>query len=215
VSIYSLWGATPKELYAVGGGGSGVILHSKDGGKTFSKQASGVKGGWLYQVTGKGDEVYAVGKEDHGEGTRAVLLVTKDHGNHWARLPTPEATGDYETITHLCFSDSGKMFATTSYEVFETSSRGKSWQSLLRTENAEILGFACRGKDLYVGGRARHFHHSRDEGATWSDDELKSAFSGQAMASVQAVHITPTGGVFAGGEGEYKDSSGSLFRLNP
>jgi photosystem II stability/assembly factor-like uncharacterized protein len=215
VSVYGLWGPNPKELYAVGGGSGGTILYSKDSGKTFTKQAASTKGGWLYQVVGNGAEVFAVGKEDQGERSKAVLLATKDHGKNWKRLAPPKPKSEFETISHVCFSDTGKMYIATSYDVYATTDRGKNWQNLLTTENTEILAFACRGKELYVGGRNRSFHHSTDDGATWHDDELKPAFTGIAYASVQAVHITAQGDVFAGGEGEYKDHSGSLFRLNP
>jgi len=212
--IYSLWASNSLEFYAVGGGGAGVILYSKDGAKTFTKQSPGTKGGWLYYVIGNGDEVFVAGKEDIREGSRGVLLVTKDRGKNWKRLPVPTATSEFQSITHICFADSSRMFITTSYEVYVTADRGKSWENLFSTENAEILGFACKGKDLYVAGRGRHFHHSSDGGATWNNNELTPVFTGKAMASVQAVHITERGDVVAGGEGEYSDYSGSLFRLN-
>jgi photosystem II stability/assembly factor-like uncharacterized protein len=214
VGVYSLWGSNPKELYGVGGGGGGVIVYSKDGGKTFTKQSAGTKGGWLYQVVGDGSEVFVVGKEDAGEHSKGVLLVTKDHGRSWKRLPPPKATDDFQSITHLCLSGTNKMFITTSYEVYVTTNRGKTWERLLTTEGAEILDFACHGTELYVAGRGRHFHHSTNQGTTWTDSELDPVFTGKAMASVQAVHVTGNRDVFAGGEGEYTDHSGSLFRFN-
>jgi photosystem II stability/assembly factor-like uncharacterized protein len=142
------------------------------------------------------------------------LLVTRDHGKNWKRITPPKPTGDDQSITHVCFAGSGKMFVTTSYKVYTTTNRGKSWESLFTTDSAEILDFACRGKEIYVAGRGRHFHHSIDEGRTWNDGELNPVFTGKAMASVQAVHVTERGEAFAGGEGEYSDHSGSLFRLN-
>jgi photosystem II stability/assembly factor-like uncharacterized protein len=214
VSIYSLWAPDSREFYAVGGGGGGAILHSQDGGKTFTKQSPGIKGGWLYDVVGNGDEVFVAGKEDQGEGSRGVLLVTKDHGKNWKRVTLPAPTDEFQSITHICFSDPSKMYITTSYEVLVTANRGKTWKNLFSTNGAEILGFACKGKELYVAGRGRHFHHSSDGGATWNDNELTPVFTGKAISSVQAVHITERGDVFAGGEGEYTDMSGSLFRLN-
>lgn len=211
---YSLWGAAPSELYALGGS-SGNLFYSKDGGKTFAKEPLGVKPGWLYQVLGNGNDVFVAGKEDQGSGSKAVLLVTQDHGKHWKRLTPPKAKRNFETVSHLCFSESGQMFITTSYDVYSSPNRGKTWKAILSTDNVEILALACRGKELYVGGRGRMFRHSRDEGATWTDDELAPLFTGKAMASVQAIHVTERGQVFAGGEGEYTDYSGSLFRLNP
>lgn len=209
--VQSLWGTKSGEFYGVGGTS---IVYSKDGGKTFTKQTSGVKGGWLYQVVGSGDEVFVVGKEDKGQQSRSVLLVTKDHGKNWKRLTPPKSDSEFDVLTNLCFSDTGKMFATTSYEVYVSANRGKSWEQIFATDSAEILGFACRGKEIYVAGRGRNFHHSTDEGKSWNHDELVPVLTGKAWSSIQAVHITEQGDVFAGGEGEYTNSSGSLFRLN-
>jgi photosystem II stability/assembly factor-like uncharacterized protein len=212
VVIYGLWGATPTELYAVGGGKGGVIYYSKNGGKKFTKQSSGTTGGWLHAVVGNGKDVFVAGSEKQKQGTRAVLLVTKDQGKRWSRLPIA-ALGENEDALHgICFTSSGKMFVTSTYSVLASNDRGRTWEKVHSTNQVELLGLACSDKEVFVSGRNRTFLSSQDEGKTWNDQTLQKLFTGKAFASVETVFVTGDGDVFAGGEGEYTDHSGSLFR---
>ncbi len=213
IEIYSVWGPSAKELYAVGKGKkTSVILYSKDGGKTFKPQSTPLKYGRLYAVASHGNEMFVPGYEAETEAAIPVLVVSKDKGKHWKRYTTaPKTKRESDSFTGVCFTDSGKMVLSLEYEVFMSSDQGKSWKSVKETKG-KVLSLACAGQEIFASGTSRTFYHSRDEGATWSDNEIKDLFSDQLRTAMNKIFVTDGGDVYVGGDGIFSEKTGSLFR---
>ena len=111
--LVSLWASSPSDVYAVGyqqdslGYFEGVILHSTDGGETWTPTASPYPRpagagpsvspfpyDRLFQaVWGSGDTVYVSGRQTDAAGvSRGVVIVSTDGGSSWGpaeELPQP------------------------------------------------------------------------------------------------------------------------------
>ena len=213
IEIYSVWGPSAKELYAVGKGKkTSVILYSKDGGKTFKPQSTPLKYGRLYAVVSHGNEMFVAGYEAETEAAIPVLVVSKDKGKHWKRQTTaPKTKRESDSFTGVCFTESGKLVLSLEYEVYVSSDDGKSWKSVKETKG-KVLSLACSGQEIFVSGTSRTFYHSRDEGATWGDSEIKDLFIDQLRTAMNKVFTTDGGDVYVGGDGIFSEKTGSLFR---
>ena len=104
------------------------------------------------------------------------------------------------------------MLVAITYSVFATSDDGSHWTALYRGEHHELLALGCLGDEVFVGGRGI-FLHSRDEGATWYNEELDSLYTSEMVGMYQAIGFGSKGEVYVGGEGSYNPATvGSLFR---
>jgi photosystem II stability/assembly factor-like uncharacterized protein len=78
--------------------------------------------------------------------------------------------------------------------------------------NDEVLSVACLGQEVFVAGKSKNFHHSRDEGATWENAELQALYVDDLRAPMQSTFVTDGGDVYVAGGGIHSEKSGSLFR---
>lgn len=221
---YGIWGSGPGDVYAVGGGGKPFIARSIDHGATWIELATPVIKGSFYSVSGTGPrELLVAGTEPSGApATRtglspmsAVFLRSTDSGRHWTRLPTfKSTTTKFEESRGACFNSRG-LFAASSYALHFTSNLGRTW-NLVKAVNAEVLALACRGDEVFVGGRNRKLFASRDGGATWVEDPIGPLFAAPSLSSVQAAFVSEGGEAYVGLEGLYVGARrGSLFRRSP
>ncbi|MCX5990868.1 MAG: PKD domain-containing protein [Chloroflexi bacterium] len=80
--LYDVWGSSDSDVYAVGS--SGTILHSTDGGNSWSRVQNSGTTQWLYGVWGRSaSDIYAVG----GQGT----IVHYD-GTSWSAMASSGTT---------------------------------------------------------------------------------------------------------------------------
>jgi photosystem II stability/assembly factor-like uncharacterized protein len=207
--VYDVWGPNAQEIYAVGYGKT--LYYSKDAGKTFKPLSPPIRAGRFFTIVGRGKELFLAGHESDGERRIPILLVSKDKGKKWTRRTAPKTKRDTDMLSGLCFLDSGKIVVTTDYEVFVSSNQGKAWKSTKQATGG-VLSLACSGKEVFVSGKNRTFYHSSDEGATWSDDEIKDLFIDNLRTSMYTVFVTDGGDVYVGGDGINSLRSGSLFR---
>jgi photosystem II stability/assembly factor-like uncharacterized protein len=210
------------DLYAVGGktGGGLLLAHSSDHGATWAEESLGdIESGWLYAVAIRsgpsrhGPHQVFVGGHARGSHGDAIFARSSDCGATWARLATPPDESAGAKIGGICWVDD-RMIVATTYAVWSSTDGGASWNHLTEL-GAEVLGFACEGEDVWVGGRNRSFLHSRDGGAHWTRDELAGVFTGKALSSLQGIFASPRGEVFVVGEGIYSKPGGSIFVRTP
>ena len=211
VDIYAAWGPSAKEIFAVGEGDKARIFYSNDAGKTFKPQSAPIKYSRFFSIVGHGKEIYAGGEEGETERQSPVLVVTTDKGKNWKRVSPPKVNGDQEGVKGMCFTSADKMVLAMKHDVFVSKDHAKSWKSV-HVINDEILSVACLGQEVFIAGKSKSFHHSRDEGATWDDKELQSLFVDTLKTPLQTTFITDGGDVYVGGGGINSEKSGSLFR---
>lgn len=96
--LHGVWGPSPDVLYAVGE--KGLIVRSRDGGKSWSLAPSGTAQ-HLYAVSGRGaDDVYAVGRG-------GTILRSTDGGDSWS----PEASATTEALHAVAATKAGVLYA--------------------------------------------------------------------------------------------------------
>jgi photosystem II stability/assembly factor-like uncharacterized protein len=130
-----------KEGWAVGD--EGVILHTIDGGCSWERQATGVRGSlrslaFLTPYIG-----WVVGREElpHGRGSVGVLLFTRDGGEKWQRLlvnalPGLNQVKFLDAKTGFIFGDGSDQFGTG---VFKTTDGGREWKPVPGPRSASWL----------------------------------------------------------------------------
>lgn len=171
-----------KNGWAVGH--SGVILHSADGGETWTLQRSDTS------VDRPLFSVYFSDAE-HGVavGLWSLLLLTTDGGKSWspATLPTPPGGGKADRNLFALFADgSGSIYmAAEKGTVLRSNDRGATW-SYLDTGYKGSFWTGCALKDgtLLVAGLRGTIYRSADNGKTW-----KASASGTKSSITSIVEI--------------------------
>jgi len=100
------------------------------------------------------------------------------------------------------------------YGLYVTRDLGRTWEHATEV-GTEVLGLACRGREVAVGGRSRALLVSHDLGAHWTKEPLTDLFTAPSSVSVQATAFDDAGVLDVGFEGLYTDRRGSLFRRSP
>ena len=142
--------------WAVGDGGT--ILHTSDGGATWTAQTSGMAG-VLYGIHSELSRAWAVG--DAG-----TILVTTDNGANW----TPQNSGTTAALIDVCFADANKGWAVgTGGTILHTGNGGVNWApqnsgtaQYLASVEFENATFGCA---VGYGGTILR---TTDGGATWT-----------------------------------------------
>ena len=137
-------------------GDRGVVRHTRDGGRTWRHQASGVAAP-LYAVSFVNRDVgIAVGGRTHPytQTGEAVILLTRDGGRQWLRLrnsllPTLRQVGLFDTRTGWAAGAPSAMYPSG---VFVTTDTGQSWRPL--TGPATVTWSAAEMIDLQTGALA-------------------------------------------------------------
>jgi photosystem II stability/assembly factor-like uncharacterized protein len=160
-----------KEGWAVGD--EGVIWHTIDGGATWERQPTGLRGSlrslyFLNPYVG-----WVAGREElpHGGGSAGILLYTRDGGCTWKRL----LEGSLSGLNRVRFSDPQHGFLLgdggdlTPTGVFKTGDGGRTWQP--------VPGPSCPG---WLDGDFRDGQTGALTGAwgrlaTWRQDRFTTA----------------------------------------
>jgi len=175
----------------------GVILHTADGGETWTVQRSD---------TNEDRPLFAVhffdDKEGIAVGLWSLVLATHDGGAHWepVALPAPPGGGRADRNLLAAFADAhGTLFvAAERGMVLRTKDRGKTWDYLDTGYKGSFwTGTALRDGTLLVGGLRGSMYRSRDAGAHWQavDSGAKSSLTGIVQTrdgTVEAVGLDGT-----------------------
>lgn len=177
---------TPQKGWAVGH--DGVVLHSSDGGKHWSKQLDGSQlNPRAYDQLEKMSKAEASrGRASNGAGQAMAvdrggleiylkdLKVVKDEG---ATLP----------LLDVWFANEREGFVVGAFGMAaRTSDGGDTWNPILdRLDNPQGLhyyGIAPVGRDLFIAGESGMLLRSEDQGKTWT--KLESPYEGSYFGIV-------------------------------
>jgi hypothetical protein len=214
------------DLYAVGGSSASVALaaHSADRGATWQTLALPIGGGWLGAVAirpgdAPGSHAVLVGGYARGAPYEPVLLESHDCGASWTKraLPFKPSGGGHQKIAAICATESA-LFVATSESIWSVPDAPGSAAAHVDL-GGEAKAVACRGEEVFGGGRNGAFVHSADGGRTWTTDELAPLFAAPSFAApsltTAAIDVTDDGAVYVVGEGASKAGAGSLIRRAP
>ncbi|MRV71796.1 glycosyl hydrolase [Duganella sp. FT92W] len=158
--------ADARHGWAVGHGG--VIVHTADGGETWSLQR---------QDAAADQPLLTVYFRDaqHGwaAGLWSLLLATSDGGKTWRQVALPPQDGGKRADLNLLKifpSQGGQLFiAAERGMVLRSRDDGASWQYLATGSKASLWsGTAAGGHTLLVAGLGGRMLRSTDDGASWA-----------------------------------------------
>lgn len=180
-----------KEGWAVGH--MGVVLHTADGGETWTMQRDDL---------GSDRPLFTVWFKDSKEGFAAglwgLLLKTMNGGYSWEEVKLPISPGRKKADKNLfaLFSNQkGDIFiAAERGTLFKSKDGGQSWKEIATGSPGTLwTGVALKSGTLVVAGLRGRFFRSEDGGEHWV--ELNSG----TKSSITGIAETPDGRIFAVG----------------
>ncbi|WP_020683526.1 WD40/YVTN/BNR-like repeat-containing protein [Marinobacterium rhizophilum] len=197
-------------------GHDGTVLHSADGGASWSLQLDGNELNTL-RVKQLEAELEALRLDAEAA---PMVLEALEYALEDARFTQEE--GPHMPLLDVWFADSQHGFVLGAYgQLLRTLDGGRSWQTLghqLPNPDRFHLNslLATRSGDLYIAGEAGLLLRSRDAGRTWA--ALESPYDGSffAMAELDGLYLMGLrGNLFHSPDGEHwqaleLDSSATL-----
>jgi photosystem II stability/assembly factor-like uncharacterized protein len=165
VTLNSVSFADPLNGWAVGHWG--VVLRTKDGGETWTRQRSDIKVDQpLFSVYFKDSH------EGWAVGLWSLMLHTTDGGTTWTvvKLPPPPGSKKADRNLYAIFSDAkGTLYvACEQGRVMRSRDSGVSWTySETGYAGSFWTGVALQDGTLLVGGLRGTIYRSADGGETW------------------------------------------------
>jgi len=173
-------------------GHSGLVLHTENGGQTWTRQLDG----WM-----------------------AAQLASAAIKARFGGKTTPEAKSQLENATRLVHEGPDKPFLDLEFEdeqkgivvgaygmILRTEDGGKTWTSWIdRLDNPEghhLYAVAKIGRDIYIAGEQGLFFHSSDDGEHFK--KIATPYAGTYFGMV----MTPGGEVILAG------MKGTIMRFN-
>jgi photosystem II stability/assembly factor-like uncharacterized protein len=187
VTLTAISFADDKLGWAVGHGG--VVLHSRDAGETWVKQADGAT---LAQAALQAAEQaleQQAGSQPHFQA--ATLRALSD-----AKVLV--ADGPDKPLLDVHFQDARRGWVVGAYNLFfETDDGGQSWKSLgARLHNPKVLhlnAIRSQGQSVFIVGEQGQMHRSLDGGKTF--EAVPSPYKGSWFT----VALPADGSVLAAG----------------
>lgn len=139
-------------------GKSGFIYNTKDGGKTWEKQNTGVN-----------DSIFEVcffnEKQGVSVGQKGLALTTDDGGASWTLRDTPV---DVALLTLDFFDKAHGMAAGDWGKIIATRDGGKTWTDVSLPEDIILYSLEMVGKEeAWAAAEMGILFHTRDGGKTW------------------------------------------------
>jgi len=189
VTLTSVVFAGDRDGWAVGH--RGVVLHTQDGGETWSIQR-------IDQTEDR--PLFAVHFFDAQHGVAVGLwsrvIVTSDGGSHWepVTLPPPDGSKKADLNLMTLFADAkGALYAAGERGlVLRSEDRGRTWAYQATGYKGSFwIGLATPDGTLIVAGLRGSLYRSGDEGRTWSRVEThsQSSITGFALVGSQIVGV--------------------------
>jgi len=186
------------ERYGWAVGHWGVILHTADGGETWSIQA---------QDLSNDRPLYSVWFKDARTGVAVGLwskvLRTSDGGKSWnpIQVGSPEAGAKADrNLFHLFADHQGNLFATAEAGwLLQSEDVGATWRYIKTGYTGSLWsGIALRDGTLLLGGLRGVMLRSSDQGATWSPvpQPIPRAITSFAQASDGVVYAAGLDGLW-------------------
>lgn len=204
--ISGLWSAG-DDVFAVGryrepsADVHGLILHSADGGSTWSEALSPVDGRRYFRdVFRSGSDVYIVGYDEPTAGGRwGVIHRSRDEGATWSDTTI---TGGERTAFYAVLVDGGDLWVAGERRIggtdhgllLHSTDSGATWSEVALPSSARTLHSLWKvpGGMLYALGGGGLY---RFNGDAWTDMELtlSGGWRGVWGSSDEDIHIVGTG----------------------
>lgn len=142
-------------------GDEGVILHTIDGGKTWERQATGVRASLRSVHFLDPFKGWAVGREElpYGMGSAGVVLYTTDGGLEWKRqlpgaVPGLNGVRFIDAKTGFFLGDGSDLYPSG---LFKTTDAGRTWEPVPGPRTTTWLAgdFYDAANGILVGGSSR------------------------------------------------------------
>jgi photosystem II stability/assembly factor-like uncharacterized protein len=182
-TLFSLSFPTEKEGWACGR--FGTILHTSDGGLTWSRQASGT----TFTLSGI---YFADAKNGWAVGNAGTILATSDGGKTWEKQESP--VDHFHMDVHFFDSKKGLIVSERTH-ILTTSDGGKSWAVQFSDEDYILKAVSfCDADNGWAVGEAGYTYRTSDGGETWEKqgglydmDEYGFIISDPSLFDVVAV----------------------------
>src|SRR5450830_14328 len=164
-TLTGVWFVDAHDGWAVGHGGS--ILHTVDGGETWSLQRSDA------QVDQPLYSVYFSDKQNGWvAGLWSLLLHTSDGGKIWNQIKLPVLEGQKRADLNLLRLFAGPQqelyIAAEQGTLYRSQDNGSNWQVLKTGSKASLWsGTVTLAHTLIVGGLGGKLLRSTDDGVNW------------------------------------------------
>jgi len=184
-------------------GHGGVVLHTSDGGETWTLQRSELD---------KDRPLFALRffDERHGVavGLWSLVLVTDDGGASWQPVEMPVPDGAKKADLNLLglFTDTkGRLFAAAERGmVLRSDDRGRRWTYLTSGYKGSFwTGLATADGALLAAGLRGSLYRSTDDGRSWTrvETQSKASITALAQAGSEIVGIGLDGLVLRSSDG--------------
>ncbi len=201
--------ATDQLGWAVGH--AGTILHSKDGGATWTLQFDGNEANrqWLGHATEQRKALEAQVEALQQEGDPDGMLADLEYDLEDAQFNEEDAqaaieTGPADPMLDVLFTSASEGWAVGAYGmVYRTSNGGENWQlAAASIDNPDRYHFYAIAADnqgnLFLSGEAGLLYHSHDGGQTWTrnDDVYIGSLFGVAVQGERIYTFGLRGNIF-------------------
>ncbi len=167
-------------------GTDGVLLETKDGGKTWEPRNLELGDG-IYRFV----SVSFVGDEGWIAGKPSLLLHTDDAGKSWTRIGLSSKLPGDPTLIRAIDAQTAEM-ATDVGAIYRTSDRGQNWKALVTQAvgNIRNLYRADDGKYIAVSAKGNFY-------STWSPGDIAwTQHNRNSSRRVQRMGYAPDGRIW-------------------
>lgn len=154
--LFSVTFPTEKEGWACGR--YGTILHTADGGQTWSPQSSGT----TFTLSGIS---FSDAKNGWAAGNKGTILHTSDGGRTWTQQVSPV---DYFHMDVVALSPTKGFVTSERTHILVTNDGGKTWEIGFEDEDYILKSISfCDDQHGWTVGEFGHTYHTKDGGETW------------------------------------------------
>lgn len=148
----------PTEMDGWACGRYGTILHTSDGGTTWSPQSSGTK----FTLSGI---CFVDTKNGWAVGNKGTIVHTSDGGETWEKQESPI---DYFHMDVVFLSPEKGFVTSERTHILATTDGGKTWEVRFEDEDYILKSISfCDDRHGWVAGEFGHTYHTSDGGETW------------------------------------------------
>ncbi|MGD0952247.1 MAG: YCF48-related protein [Methanotrichaceae archaeon] len=172
--------------------GYGVILHTTDGGKNWTRQGSlnTIPNVILYDV--RAIDAYSAWAVGDADGNYAVILRTMDGGKTWIRCGAPGSVPDFGALGIGAVDSNIAWVVGNNGTIIHTEDGGKTWVQQASNTNAPLMKVAVvdRYNAWIVGDTDNGYAvilRTRDGGLTWTRQGNASTVKTIGLIDVTAV----------------------------